>query len=152
MFFKRNTKKDLLESPIIKSVEEKITSLLVVNLYTQSNDEIKTLIKEEIEQSRIEINTLLKHYKNSEDEFIDFSTKLFSSEKLIDESEYDGISHGLGKWFSITYSIYFHFLSNNLISELREFLKLKQIPKSDFFLERLKIYFEFSKTNAQQRV
>jgi hypothetical protein len=148
MFFKkRNSKKVFLESPIIENIENRITSLLNVSLYKESNDKIKSLIKDEIEQSRIGIDALQNYYINREHELVDFSTKLFSSEKVIDETEYEGISHGLGKWFSITHSIYFHFLSNNQIFELSEFLKLRQIPKSDLFLDRLKKYFEFSQKN-----
>ncbi|MCL6266620.1 hypothetical protein [Flagellimonas myxillae] len=155
MFFKRNKKLELFDNPIVAEFEEELASELGVTIYSGQKSIIKNLIRNEIELSQIDASVLLDYYVDQSELLKRFTALAFSNEINIDDGEeypdgeelLDSEKHetlpafGPGIGFSITHAIYYHYLSNNLIDKLSEYLKKRRIPFSAKFCSRLVKYY-----------
>jgi len=156
LFKKKINKTELFDNPIVRDIESHIATELGLKVYNQNKDIIGGLIKKEIEQSMIDKAILLSYFTEKSEELIKFGIIIYKNEQYIDDGEeypkYEVVpktersvaiaSQGPGVGFGITYAIYFHFLSNNKIDELSEYLKKRRIPYFKKFQSRLITYYK----------
>lgn len=157
MWFKKRIKyTELFDNPIVNEVENQIAAELGEKVNNQNKDIIGRLVKNDIDKSMIDRSTLLFYFKEKREKLIKFGILLYKNEIYINDGEeypkgevvpkserpVNLESHGIGIGFAIIYAIYFHFLSNNKIDELSEYLKKKRIPHYKKFLSRLKTYYD----------
>jgi len=155
MWFKK--KIELFNHPLIEKVDKELSSILKADLITSDSEILERLSKEEQKQSGIASSDLLSIYEKKKDDLIKFTCYSYSKESKIelveeypnpadDKQEYsDSKTIGLSKGFSITYAIYFYFLSKNDNKGLLDYLSVRRIPSSKKFHERLINYFHESK-------
>jgi len=155
LFNRKNKEIDLFDNTIVNEFEEKVASSLGVNIYSEEKEIIRNLVNKEIKLSKVSTNQLLTCVKENYEKLQKFAIKVYTSETKIDNvEEYeDGEemltkeksktlkTHGLGIGFGITYTIYFHFLINELTGELSDYLKARRIPHSNKFCKRLTNYY-----------
>jgi hypothetical protein len=149
-------KGELFDDPIVNEVEKQIATELGLEVYSESKHIIGNLKKKEIEQSMINIEILYSYFTQKKSELIKFGTLLYSGEKNVNDGEEypkgESVpksqrpvvlkSHGPGIGFGITYAIYFHFLSNDKLTDLGEYLKTRRIPHFKKFQSRLENYYK----------
>ncbi len=127
------------------------------DLITADSEILERLSKEEQKQSEIASSDILSIYEKKKDELMKFACYCYSKESKIEHvEEYpnpdddkqdfsDSKTIGLSKGFSITYAIYYYFLSKNDNSGLMDYLSVRRIPYFKKFHERLINYFHESK-------
>ena len=156
LFKKRINHNELIDNPIVNEIENNIATEIGFKVYNRNKDIIGGIVRKEIEQSMIDKSILLSYFTEKREELIKFGIILYKNEQyIIDGEEYPKgevvpkserpvtlASYGPGIGFGITYAIYFHFLSNNKIDELSEYLKRRRIPYFKKFQSRLITYFE----------
>jgi hypothetical protein len=155
MWFKK--KKELFNHPLVDKLDKELSSILKVDLITSNSEILERLSNEEQNQSGIISSDLLSIYEEKRDELMKFTCYCYSKESKIDHfEEYpnpndskqvhsDSKTIGLGKGFSITYAIYYYFLSKDDNDGLLNFLSARRIPYFKKFHERLLKYFHESK-------
>lgn len=156
MWFKK--KIELLNHPLVKKVDRELSSILKADLKTTDSDILERLSKEELKQSRIASSDLLLIYEKKIDELIKFTCYCYSKESKIKHIEeypnpgdskqrsLDSKINGLSKGISITYAIYYYFLSKNDNNGLMDYLSVRRIPYFKKFHKRLLKYFHESKS------
>ena len=131
------------------------------NTYSKDKELIGKLMKEEINQSKISQSTLYSYFIENRKQLVKFMIAFYKSEIKIDDGEEypigEGVSdeektktlksYGMGIGFGITCSIYFHFLVNDKLSDLADYLKVRKIPYSNKFYKRLIGCYNESKVN-----
>jgi len=154
MWFKKNV--ELFHHPLIEKVDKELSSILKADLITSGSEILKRLSKKEQQQSGISSSDLLSIYENKKDELMKFTCYCYSKESKIDhvekypypdDSKQDHSASktiGLSKGFSITYAIYYYFLSENDNNGLMDYLSIRRIPYFKKFHERLLKYFHES--------
>ena len=155
MWFKK--KIELFNHPLVEKVDKELSSILRVDLITSDSEILERLSNEEQKQSGIAPSYLLSIYENKKDELMKFTCYCYSKESKIDHvEEYpnqddtkqnhsDSKTIGLSKGFSITYAIYYYFLSIDDNDGLMNYLSVRRIPYFKKFHERLVKYFHESK-------
>lgn len=155
MWFKK--KIELFNHPLIEKVDKELSSILKVDLITADSEILEGLSNEEQKQSGIASSDLLSLYEEKKDELMKFTSYCYSKEsKLEHVEEYpnpddteldhsDSKTIGLSKGFSITYAIYYYFLSKNDHERLMDYLSVRRIPYFKKFHKRLLDYFQESK-------
>ena len=155
MWFKK--KIELFNHPLIEKVDKELSTILKADLITTDSEILEGLSKEEQNQSRIASSDLLSIYEKNKDELMKFTCYCYSKESKIEHVEKypnpkddkqdssDSKTIGLSKGFSITYAIYFYFLSKNDNKGLLDYLSVRRIPYFKKFHKRLLDYFQESK-------
>ncbi|MCT4646857.1 MAG: hypothetical protein N4A74_17845 [Carboxylicivirga sp.] len=155
MWFKK--KIELFNHPLIETVDKELSSILKIDLITTDSELMERLSKEEQKQSGIASSDLLSIYEKKKEELMKFTCYCYSKESKIEHvEEYpnpednkqdnsDSKTIGLSKGFSITYAIYYYFLSTNDNKGLMDYLSVRRIPYFKKFHERLYKYFFESK-------
>ena len=155
MWFKK--KVDLFNHPLVIEVDKELSSILKVNLVCSNIDILEQFSNEEQKQSGIAASSLLSIYEKKKNELMKFAYYCYSKESKIDHvEEYPNSDDtrqdhsnsktiGLSKGFSITYAIYYYFLSNNNSDKLMDYLSVRRIPYFKRFHKRLLKYFHESK-------
>ena len=155
MWFKK--KIDLFNHPLVETVDKVLASIMKADLIISNTEILERLSKEEQKQSGIASSDLLSIYEKKKDELMKFTSYCYSKESKIEHvEEYpnpddsrqeltDSKTIGLSKGFSITYAIYYYFLSNDDNRGLLDFLSVRRIPYFKKFHERLFNYFQDSK-------
>ncbi len=155
MWFKK--KIELFNHPLIEKVDKELSLILKVDLITTDSEILEGLSKEEQKKSGIASSDLLLIYEKKKEELMKFTCYCYSKESKIefdkeypnpedDKQDYsDSKTIALSKGFSITYAIYYYFLSNNDNKGLLDYLSVRRIPYFKKFHERLIKYFHESK-------
>tara|TARA_R110002049_G_C9035365_1_gene552336 strand:- start:60 stop:842 length:783 start_codon:yes stop_codon:yes gene_type:complete len=155
MWFKK--KINLFNHPIVEKIDKELSSFLNIDLVTSDLKILEDLSKEEQKQSGITPSDLLSIYENKKDELMKFTCYCYSKESKIEHVEeypntddnkqdhFDSKTIGLSKGFSITYAIYYYFLSNEKNEDLMDYLSVRRIPYFKKFYDRLLRYFIESK-------
>ena len=155
MWFKK--KIELFNHPLVEKMDKEIASILKADLITSNSEILERLSKEEQNQSEIASSDLLLIYEKMKDELMKFTCYCYSKESKTDHvEEYpnpydskqvhsDSKTIGLSKGFSITYAIYYYFLSKDDNDGLMDYLSVRRIPYFKKFHERLLRYFHESK-------
>ncbi len=155
MWFKK--KIELYNHPLIEKVDKELSTILKADLITTDSEILEGLSKEEQKQSGITSSDLLSIYEKKKDELMKFTCYCYSKESKIEHvEEYpnpndseqdhsDSKTIGLSKGFSITYAIYYYFLSKNEHERLMDYLSVRRIPYFKKFHKRLLDYIQESK-------
>ena len=155
IFRNRNKAMELFEHPTVNEFEKDVARSLGLTIYSDDKDIIGNIVKKEIQLSKIASVVLLNYFTVNYEELLKFSILLYSRESKIDDGEEypEGEeipdiekpktlkTYGPCIGFGITYSIYFHYLFNNLTEELFEYLKARRIPHPRKLHKRLINYF-----------
>lgn len=151
MWFKRKIK--LFNHPLIEKVDKELVSILKADLITSNSEILERLSKEEQNQSGISSSDLVSIYEKKKNELMKFTCYCYSKESKMDHVEKypnpddskqvhsDSKTIGLSKGFSITYAIYYYFLSKDDYDGLMNYLSVRRIPYFKKFHERLLKYF-----------
>lgn len=156
MPLKKGNDIELFDNPIVNEIENHIATELGLKVYNENKDILGGFIKKEIEQSMIDKSILTSYFAEKREELIKFGIILYSNEAKSDQKEeypkdevipkserpVTLVNNGPGIGFGITYAIYFHFLSNNKIDELSDYLKRRRIPYFKKFKSRLIDYYK----------
>ena len=138
MWFKK--KIDLFNHPMVEKVDKEVSSILRVDLITSNSEILERISNEEQKQSGIVPSDLLSIYEKKKDELMKFACYCYSKESKIDlveeysnqddtKQEHSGSKTiGLSKGFSITYAIYYYFLSIDDNDGLMNYLSVRRIP------------------------
>lgn len=146
MWFKKS--KSLVDNNAVISVSKKACDLLNIPLINSHSEVLKKLSDQEISQSGVSSKDLLCIFEKKETELVDFIIGVYTGEQEFEEEKFlESEMVGAGIDFSITYAIYFYFLSNSKPEELENYLLIRRIPKHKLFFNRLIEYYEAIKSN-----
>ena len=139
IFEEENNRIKLFDNPTVNAVESEIASNLNLVVSKLHKEIIGNLIKKEIVCSNIDPSILLSYFIDDRAELIKFGTLVYKQETKIDDGEeypkgekitqskqsgkLKSLGPGIG--FGITFAIYYHFLKNNHIYELGDYLNLR---------------------------
>ena len=155
MWFKKRI--ELYNHTLVEKMDKEIASILEVPIIKSNSNIFYQLSKEEQNQSGINSSDLLMIYEKKKDELIKFTCYCYSKESKIEHLEKyqtpegnkqnhsDSKTIGLSKGFSITYAIFYYFLSKEDNKELMDYLSVRRIPNFKKFHKRLLIYYQESK-------
>lgn len=145
MLFRKKNKLNLFTHKSVADTDKKIAEILRFPVVSENSDILEKLSTQELELSGIKADSLLGVFQNENEALAKFTCLTYSLESKLNSGKKENYevvkTHGLSQGFTITYAIYFYFLSKKSELEFLEFLKKRQIPQVEKFHKRLKNYF-----------
>ena len=119
--------KKLTESPGIITLENAIAAKMGFSIYKGNYDKLLQLLKNEVEESGLELNKLERFISDHPGRMEEFTQLFLEKEDIKD----------MGFGFSLSYSIYLVYLIEKTQEELKTYLVRRRFPQAQMVVKQL---------------